>query len=504
MDKRFKKAKINATTALISQLVATFCGIIIPRIMIEGFGSEVYGATTSIAQFLSYITLLKSGIGRAASAEFYQSLAQKDIDQTSRIYHAVKRFFTVIGIIFIIYSLLLAFFYYDIADVGNFTRQYIFAMVIAISIGKMAEYMGGVANNILLSADQRQYVVNYAITFSNILNVVMIIILVNSGCDILWVKLGSSMIFLLNPLIYAIYLKRKYKIKKTKERTQLKNRWAGLAQHTAYFVQNHTDVLLLTVCADLKAVAVYSIYNLICASMRNIVSALTGGMEAMFGNMIAKGEEKTLRSVYEKYKIILFVATLTLFGATAILIEPFAMIYTSGIEDANYSQPVFAVILTVATAINCLVLPCFNLPVAAGLLKESGVGAYGEAAINFALSLALIFWDPLIGVAIGTLVATLFKSVYYTVFSAKHVLHVKVWPMLIKLFASLGILAAVSVFGTMLIKYIPTYNYQRWITAGFLTVCVTGTVSVFTGAILYPKGMKSVFSPVIKRFLRSK
>ena len=50
------RAKRNIAVSLANQLVATLCGIIIPRVMIGAFGSAVYGATTSIAQFLSYIT----------------------------------------------------------------------------------------------------------------------------------------------------------------------------------------------------------------------------------------------------------------------------------------------------------------------------------------------------------------------------------------------------------------------------------------------------------------
>ena len=64
MDKRQKKANVNAISTLANQLIATLCGIIIPWVMIDRFGSEAYGATTSIAQFLSYISLLE-GEGHA-------------------------------------------------------------------------------------------------------------------------------------------------------------------------------------------------------------------------------------------------------------------------------------------------------------------------------------------------------------------------------------------------------------------------------------------------------
>ena len=47
------KAKLNIITTLLNQLVTTACGIVIPRILIGSFGSEVYGISVSITQFLS-------------------------------------------------------------------------------------------------------------------------------------------------------------------------------------------------------------------------------------------------------------------------------------------------------------------------------------------------------------------------------------------------------------------------------------------------------------------
>ena len=60
MDKRMQRAKINAGSTLLSQLVTTAVGVVIPWMMIGRFGSEAYGATTSIAQFLAYIALFKA------------------------------------------------------------------------------------------------------------------------------------------------------------------------------------------------------------------------------------------------------------------------------------------------------------------------------------------------------------------------------------------------------------------------------------------------------------
>ena len=122
-SKKGQRAKLNMLTTLVRQLMATLCGIIIPRVMIGTFGSVVYGATTSIAQFLSYISLLEGGIGRVARGALYKPLVQKDTKKISGVYQAIKCFFRNVGIAFIVYTLILAFLYYDLADIQIFSRH---------------------------------------------------------------------------------------------------------------------------------------------------------------------------------------------------------------------------------------------------------------------------------------------------------------------------------------------------------------------------------------------
>ena len=68
-------------------------------------------------------------------------------------------------------------------------------------------------------------------------------------------------------------------------------------------------VAVLTVLADLKSIAVYSVYNLVVSSIRNIVTSLTGGMEAIFGEIIAKKEDEELARVYRYYELIISFAS---------------------------------------------------------------------------------------------------------------------------------------------------------------------------------------------------
>jgi O-antigen/teichoic acid export membrane protein len=327
-----------------------------------------------------------------------------------------------------------------------------------------------------------------------VINVLIVVILSRSGCDLLWVKLGSSLVFAVKPVIYSIYRKKHYTIVRTLEGAKLKNQWTAIGQHMAYFIQNNIAIFTLTVFADLKAVAVYSVYHLISYSLRNVVTSFGGGMEAMFGDMIARNEMKELNKAYRRYKQVLTLLTLTLFGTAMILIVPFVKLYTAEVTDTNYIHPLFAGILLLGDALYCLTLPCYNLPIAAGKLKESRAGAYGEAVISVMVSVALVFWNPLLGVGIGLLASMLFKGVYLIMFSSKKILHITPWKMMRDFCGTTMVLVLVAYVGIHMTACLPIDNYISWVVHGVGIVAVMCMVAILVVNALYPGNVKRAVS----------
>lgn len=475
------RSRLNIVTTLCNQLVTTACGIMIPRVLISAFGSEAYGISVSITQFLSYITLLESGIGGVARAQLYGPLAKKDLCGVSEVYHAIRSFFRYVAGAFLIYSIILGFTYHDLAGVTIFSKAYIFALVLTIGLATLAKYMGGLANLTLIVADQKQYVNNAILIGTTLANTLAILLLVKLKADLLWVKLGSSLIFVIRPLLYTLYVKKHYRLPKVgKAKAVLAQKWTGIGQHIAYFLHTNTDIVLLTLFANAKLVAVYAIYNLVISSIRAITESFSGGMEAAFGEMIAKEQLKKLQRSYKRYKTLLVSVSGVLFSCTGILIVPFVRLYTKGITDADYVQPLFALILLMAEAVNCMMLPCTSLPVAANRLKQTRWGAYGEALINIVLSCILIRWDPLIGVALGTLAATVFRGIFYMVYSGRHILHIPCVKLWICFWGTAAAIGATILIGRRLMRAVVIDNYFQWLLWGTAVFVIIGApVAVF-------------------------
>ena len=491
--RKINKSKLNILATLMRQVVSTGCGILLPRVLIGAFGSVIYGATTSITQFLSYITLLEGGVGSVARGALYEPLAKGDKTQISRIHRTIRSFFLKLAGVFLIYTLIIAFFYHDIAGVTAFSRPFTFCLVLVISLSSMSNYLGGISDVTLMHADQKQYLINTVITVTNILNVLAVVLLVRTGANILVIKLATALIFLTRRFFYIGYVKRHYRLPRVPaDGYRLEQQWTGMGQHLAHFLHMNTDVILLTLFADLKLVAVYSIYYLVVRSIWDISSSFAGGMEGAFGELIAKQQTETLHRTHRKYSMMLTLVALVLFGCAGVLIVPFVRLYTAGITDANYIQPLFALLMLLAEAMNCLALTYTTLPISANRLKQSRWGSYGEAILNIGLSLLLIRWNPLLGVGIGTLAATLFKAVFYMHFTAGNILHCSFLRVLGRFASATAILLAVSCVGMTLMWNIPMANFFVWIFWACIVFLAVSAITLLFGMAAFPRELRAM------------
>ena len=174
-DSREKRAKLNIVVSLLCQVATLVCGLIGPRLIISHYGSEAYGATTSITQFLAYITLLEGGIGGVARAALYKPLSSNNIQVVTDIVNEIRQFFKTISYAFIVYTILLACVFKMISGIECFDWATTFLLVIVISISTFAQYYIGISYSVLIQASQRTYITNFINISTTILNTILIV-----------------------------------------------------------------------------------------------------------------------------------------------------------------------------------------------------------------------------------------------------------------------------------------------------------------------------------------
>lgn len=410
---RQRKLFLNSTTSLANQLITLVCGFILPKMILSCFGSGVNGLVTSINQFLNVITFLDLGVGAVVTSSLYKPLANKDHDGISSIFVSAQNFFRKIAIIFLVYISIL-FFVYPTYISSEYGFWFTSSLIITISITLFSQYYLGIVYQLLLNADQRTYIVMIIQSATLIINTVASIILMKAGASIQIVKLSTSLIFLARPVILNIYVSKKYKINKRIKITgnPIKQKWNGLAQHIAFVVLNNTDTIILTMFSTLENVSVYGVYNLVVSGMKTLCSSLTAGITALFGNMLAKNEKQQLTETFDHFEWLIHTAITFLFTVCGVLIVPFVQVYTLGIDDANYAAYLFGAVITMAQGVYCIRLPYNMMVLAAGHYKETQTSSIIEMVINILISIIAVKSYGLVGVAIGTLVAMAYRTVY--------------------------------------------------------------------------------------------
>lgn len=482
---RTKKALENIICEFLLELVTVVCGLIVPRLIIGTFGSGINGLSSSISQFLSYIVLLESGVGGVMRAALYKPLAENDINSISGIIKASERFFKKIAFIFLAYLLVLSVIYPFIVQ-KDFDYLFTFSLVLIIGISTFFQYYFGISYQILLQADQRQYISSLMRIGTMVVNSVMIILLIKIGASIHIVKLGSSIVFLARPIMLNLYVKKKYSIIKSCEpdNNAIKQKWDGLGHHIAYFVHNNTDIVLLTIFTNVKEVSVYSVYYMIISNISKIVTIFSTGLEAAFGNMIAKGEKETLSRNFNLFEFIVFSLTTILFTSTSLLIMPFISIYTRGVTDVNYNRPLFAYILTAAIAAYCIRIPYHAVVLAAGHFKQTKKGAYLEAAINVIVSIVLVNIIGIEGVAIGTLVAMLYRTIQYAFYLSKNVIQRSSFCFIKKLIIYMVSVLVIILFVNIIQE--PVFRtYYDWLNYAIIVTVIALLITLAAGLIFF-------------------
>lgn len=495
---RSKKSIYNILSNLLLQVIIVLYGFVVPKIIISNFGSSVNGLIASITQFLAYITLLESGFGPVVKSALYKPIAKKDKKTIANILKTSEKFFRNISFIFLLYILILCIFYPLIVS-KDFEYLFSASLIIIIAISTFAEYFFGMTYRLFLQAKQMNYIINLIQIITYIVSLIIIIILAKIGASIQLIKLVSAIVFIFRPILQNYYVKQKYDInfEDADNDYKLKQKWDGLAQHIAAVIHGNTDITILTTFVNLMEVSVYSVYYLVVKGVKSIIQAFTNGIDASFGDMIAKNEQENLNEKFSLYETVYFAIITIVFTCTIVLITPFISVYTKGITDTNYIKYIFGYLLVISEYIWAIRLPYSSLTLAAGHFKETRIGAWIEALSNIIISVALVWKFGIIGVTIGTIIAMSIRTVEFIYHSNKYILKRDIRNSIKKIL--LLIVETVIIFCVCrYLPYIENNSYINWTLNGLGTLIVASLVVICFNGVLFKKDRNAIINMILK------
>lgn len=503
---RGTKAAYNSTTSLIAEGISIICGFILPRLILSNFGSSYNGLIQSVAQFLSVIALLRSGIGGATRAALYRSIASKDKKQIDSIIRATEIFMRKVAMVFAAFAIVFSFIY-PLVIKNDFNYLFSVTLILIISASTVFEYYFATTYIILLEADQRQYIISLYSAFTTILNTVLSVAFIKLGFGIHVVKLGTALAFSFSSVLLYTYASKRYNVdKKAKpDYSSINQRWDALFHQVAGFVYSNTDIILITLFISLKEVSVYTTYCLVSYGLKKLTTTVTTGVEAAFGDMLAREDQKVLYENVKLYETVLHSSVCILYGAALVLITPFIEVYTRGITDVNYSRTHFGYLLIITEMVHLLRQPYHSITEAAGHFRQTKHIPIIQAVLNLGLSLALIKSYGIIGVMIGTLSSDLYRGVAYRLYVKKHILPQIKGTDFVKRYVVTIITVLIIFLCSNIAPRIQVYNYMDW--ALFAFIITIGTIAVTLGLdlVFFNKEMlvlRKKISIIIKSIIR--
>ena len=500
---RTKNALLTVATSLIGEGVALACGLVLPKLILSNFGSAYNGITQSISQFISYISLMKAGIGGAAGALLYKPVAEGNTQEISEVLASMEKFMRKIAVIFVLFVIGLAI-VYPTFIVKDFDWWFTASLIVIISLSTFAQYYFGFTYQILISVDQKDYIINILDIVTVILNTIVSVILINNNCSLHMVKLGSSLVNVITPVFLYVYCHKAYHLVKVKNVSdKIPQKWDAAAHEVASFVNNNTDLVILTLFGNLLEISVYTVYHYVISNLKKIVTRCTVGFSAAFGDMYAKNEIELMHENLGIFELIIYSFTSVMYSVTLSMMIPFVMIYTKGVTDVNYNRPLFSFLLILGGVFNCFRVPYRAITIVAGHYKQTRNGAILEAIINITVSVIGVICFGLVGVAMGTLCAMAFRTIQYVLYLSENIMYRDVKYFIRHALLCFGIMAVVYFVSQL---YLPSNidNWTSWILYAFITTMIAIILTLGTDFLLYKHDMINLYTKVKRNLFKKK
>lgn len=484
----------------IYQFIIMISGFIVPRVMLVAYGSELNGLVSSINQFISYFSLVEAGLAAAIVYSLYEPLATRNVNKINRILSAAKKYYYQCGYIFTFLVIVLAATYPLFNNTKQLSDIQIFVLVIALGAKTFFDFFTLAKYRVLLTADQKVYIISAASIIYQIIYILIISILAFLRVNIVLVYLFAIVAVYSRTIILKSYVCRKYteiRYDLEPDKSALSKRWDALYQQMLGATQSGAPVVLATFFCSLSLVSVYTIYNMVMSGINGIMSIFTSGLGASFGDVLAKKEQATLERSYNLFVFVYSCINTFVYSVTTVLIVDFVKIYTADIYDQNYIFHVLGILIAFNGYLYNMKTPQGMLIGSAGHYKETRVQCTIQVLIIIIGGLILTPLYKLTGIMIASCLSNLYRCIDLLYYAPHNIVNVKSTYTFKNAFISLIEYIIVISIGFLFVK-IAVVDIISWIIkAVAVSIIAIGIIGIVTVVIYRNELDQSI--KVIKR-----
>ena len=413
----------NVVSSVIYQFVLISLSFILPRLYLENFGSEVNGVLSTIKQIFAYMLLLEAGVGLATTQALYKRMGSKDYKSASAVLSATNAYYIKTGIIYLCIFIIIAFVYSYVVKTA-IDSNILFFIIILNAVPALFSYFVQAKYRILMEVDGRRYVINNSETVlqlaSNI-GKVLVLLLTDS---LILIQLVYCVIALCQLAFLYVYAKRRYRwldLKQKPDFDAISQKNSVMVHQLSAMVFNNTDIILISLLCDFKAVSIYSIYSIFFSQMQSFITSVVSGLNFYLGQLFHTDRNEFNR-VFSVYENVYVTSAFIIYTLMAVFLLPLIQIYTSGINDADYTNVYLVILFVIMNLLANGKLPSNNIIEYSGSFQKTRSHAIWEMIINITVSIVAIIYFGICGAIFGTIAALIYRSIMMIYYSNKKVL----------------------------------------------------------------------------------
>lgn len=476
----------NIVVSFGGQIIFLALGIIIPRIMLVNYGSDMNGLITTISQIFVYMALLESGIGQAALNALYKPLAEKDKYGVSYIasiaqsyYRRITRYYCC-GVIFL--SIVIPF-----VLKSNVNKLTIFWIIIFEGMASVVNFYFTQTQMTILTADGKSYINNTINVINKIASNIVKIVMACLGVNILFLQFSYFIISVIKAIYYQLYFKKIYgwiDYKAAPANAILKDRNAYILNEIAWTIFSSTDMIILSTFISTQMASVYSVYNLVFSNLNVLLNTVYMSVSYLLGQKFHEDMSGYVK-IHDTFTSV-FVGTMTVFMAISYnLIIPFVTLYTSGITDVEYIYPLLPMMFCLVQILSWSRFVTGSLTGIAGYAKKVSYISLVQAIMNITLSVLLVHRFGIVGVLAATVFAMPIKVIYCAYLSDKVILK-RSYRKTITILGTNFLFFAFAVLANRLLNFQPL-GYGEFFIRGVIYAVVFFVVGVGINVLANPE-----------------
>lgn len=407
----------NIVSNLLYQVVVIAMGFIIPRLYLESFGSEVNGLVSTVKQVFTYLMLLEAGVGLASQQALYKPIATDDKDKINGILSATKVHYNKTGYLYAAVTIIFATIYPFVIST-ELPKSWCFLIVLFYGIPAVISFFVQGKYRILLEGMGKGYVITTFSTIMVLVNSVLKILLLIFTHNLLLVQALYCLEPILQMILVLWYVKKNFPWVKLNVKPDFKaisQKNSVLIHQISGVIFNNTDAILISIFCGFKAVSVYMIYLMFFQYVDTVITSVTTGFTYRLGQ-IYQTEKERFKRYFDAYEAVFITAIFIIFTLMATFLLPIITLYTKGITDIDYYNPMLLILFVIMKLLTNSKIPCNDVINFEGMFEATKHHAIIEAMLNITVSIIAINIWGIIGGIIGTIAALLYRGnmmIYY-------------------------------------------------------------------------------------------